>query len=109
MTHSMDRPLAGRRRQLRLTAPVSLFFIGGFWAIVLLSGLALLVSRAFQRRWNRKYGFATVADTVALSILAQMILTNTLAGFIGTLFRRFIGSSTAPERHWAAAREVPSR
>ena len=30
-------PRARRDRQLKLTVPVSLFFVGGFWAIVLLS------------------------------------------------------------------------
>ena len=45
-----------------------------------------------------------------------MIFTNTLTGFIGTMFWSFIGFAIAAERHWAAkaaeavaAREVQSR
>ena len=68
---------------------------------------------AFQRKWSKNDGFATVANAVALSVLVQMIFTNTLTGFIGTMFWSFIGFSIAAERHWAAEprlpREVPSR
>jgi hypothetical protein len=87
------------------------FVLGWLGAILYISGIALLVTQTLQRRWSQADGFATVADAVALSILVQMIFSNSLTGFTGTLFWGFIGFSIAAERHWAAAaaREVPSR
>jgi hypothetical protein len=87
------------------------FVLGWLGGLLYISGVALLVRSAFQRKWSKNDGFATVANAVALSVLVQMIFTNTLTGFIGTMFWSFIGLSIAAERHWAAAaaREVPSR
>jgi hypothetical protein len=92
------------------------FVLGWLGGILYISGVALLVRSAFQRKWSKHDGFATVANAVALSVLVQMIFTNTLTGFIGTMFWSFIGFAIAAERHWAAkaaeavaATEVQSR
>ncbi|EWY37776.1 hypothetical protein N825_09350 [Skermanella stibiiresistens SB22] len=79
------------------------FVLGWLGGILYLSGVAMLVRGTFKRRWSKGDGFVTVAESVALSILVQMIFTNMLTGFIGTMFWSFIGFSIAAERHWAAA------
>ncbi|UEM06861.1 O-antigen ligase family protein (plasmid) [Skermanella rosea] len=78
------------------------FVLGWLGGALYLSGVALLVTATFKRRWSRQDGFVTVAESVALSILVQMVFTNMLTGFIGTLFWSFIGFSIAAERHWAS-------
>lgn len=60
----MDHPLAGRRRQMKLTVPVSLFFVGGFWAIVLLSCSAGLTGAV-------RYFYTPLAFTVAAILFAR--------------------------------------
>ncbi len=62
--HSMDHPLAGRRRQMKLTVPVSLFFVGGFWAIVLLSCSAGLTGPA-------RYFYTPLAFMVAAILFVR--------------------------------------